>query len=468
MTYMVNWGGVRIADDKRTLLLLSRYRPGALELTGCGTCASCTGVADVLELEAVEPILSRQTVTPDGDYGVTQESGKWVVPTSKDTGSLLERSGTSWKVSSKTHNALSLRDVEMAPWFHTSNPATGDFLGAIVTDMQGAMDRPTSAKVLEGLSDGGWVTGLREGPREVRVKMTLLALSEAGLNAGQAWLAGSVETKDRDTCSGGAVMRFGVSCPGEGGRWGISDGSSLTQITDRQLVNCYVIDGPRTTQTAESCGLWARSVEFGVVSGRGKLMRPTLNHLNEPAGTSGSGVVVTTSFTAPALCPPDNSIKVMRDPASTLPTAPVPPAAPGTTNNRTTFSHKKRVMVPIPDEPWTNRALRITLHAPTSTAVTGARVRVFPTSDYSSCGEVAEFYVQYIKEGYSLTVDGIAGSVFAWHVGEWNWAQASHLIRSVYADGYFTYPVIDGSDGFYVVVESQGAVTVTVESAAIE
>ena len=50
-------------------------------------------------------------------------------------------------------------EIEMAPWFHASNPATGDFYGAIVTDLQGALDRPTSAKVSEGLSDGQRVVG---------------------------------------------------------------------------------------------------------------------------------------------------------------------------------------------------------------------------------------------------------------------------------------------------------------------
>lgn len=469
MTYMVDWNGVKVADDHRTLLLLANARPGALVRSGCGSCTSCTGVEDVLALEAVQPVQSSQTVLRDGDFAVAQEGGEWVVPTSAGVGLLLEQDGTSWGVTDVQHSTLAgTSGVEMAPWYHVSNPATGDFLGAIVTDMQGAMDRPTSAKVLEGLQDGGWISGLREGPREVRVKMTLMATSEAGLNAGQAWIAGSVAEKDRDLCTSGAVMRFGVACPGEGSRWGMEQGSALQQITDRQLVGCYVIDGPKVGVTAESCGFWTRTLEFGVLSGRGKLMRPTLGHLDNVAGTSGPGVVVQTITAPPALCPPNNSILVMRDPNSTIPSSPVPPSAPGSSTNRTTFSHKQRVTVPVPDEPWTQRALKITLHAPVSTPVLGARVRVFPMSNYTSCGEVAEFYVQYIKEGYSLVVDGVEGALFAWHLNEWNWAQASHLVRSIYADGYFVYPTIAGGDGFYVVVESQGAVGVSVESAAIE
>lgn len=469
MTYLVDWDGVKIADDHRTLLLLASARPGAIVRSGCGTCASCTGVEDVLALEAVEPVYAQQTVDSDGRYGTVSESGDWVVPLSTGEGMLLRRDGSSWEVSQVPYSALAaVNDVEMAPWYHASNPATGDFLGAIVTDMQGALDRPTSAKVLEGLQDGGWISGLREGPREVRVKMTLMALSEAGLNAGQAWIAGSVSAKERDLCTSGSTMRFGVSCPGEGPRWGMQVGSTLGQITDRQLVGCYVIDGPKVAVTQESCGLWTRSLEIGVLSGRGKLMRPTINHLDHVAGTSGPGVVVQTITTPPALCPPDNSINVMRDPNSTIPSSPVPPPIPGDSNNRTTFSHKKRVTVPIPDEPWTDRALKITLHAPTATAVLGARVRVFPMSNYTPCGEVAEFYVQYVKENYALVVDGIEGALFAWRLNEGNWAQASHLVRSIYPDGYFVQPVIGGGDGFYVVVESQGDINISVESAAIE
>ena len=98
----------------------------------------------------------------------------------------------------------------------------------------------------------------------------------------------------------------------------------------------------------------------------------------------------------------------------------------------------------------------------------GARVRIFPTSNYTSCGEVAEFYVQYIAAGYALVVDGLESSIFAWRTSQSNRAQASHLVRSIYPDGYFVYPQIPGGDGFYVLVESEGDVTVSVESAAID
>ena len=467
MTYIVDWDGVKIADDHRTLLLLAQARPGALVQSGCGRCASCTGVEDVLALEAIEPVYTEMTVDSDGPYGTVSESGDWVVPPSTGEGMLLRSSGTSWEVSQVPYSALAAVDgVEMAPWYHASNPATGDFLGAIVTDMQGALDRPTDAKVLEGLRDGGWLSGLREGPREVRMKMTLMALSEAGLNAGQAWIAGSVAHPGDDLCSSGAVMTFGVSCPGEGPRWGMTVGQALDQITDRVLVGCYVIDGPKVGGSMESCGLWTRSIEVGVLSQRGKLMRPIMNHLDAVAGTSGPGVVVQTVTTVPELCPVSGGPTVMRDPASTVPTAPVPLPVPATSNNRTTFSHKKRVTVPVPDEPWTERAVKITLHA--SAAVVGARVRIFPTSDYTSCGEVAEFYVQYIAAGYALVIDGLESSIFAWSTSQSNRAQASHLVRSIYPDGYFIYPQIPGGDGFYVLVESEGDVTISVESAAIE
>lgn len=468
MTYMVDWDGVKVADDLRTLTVLGRARPGAITTSGCGRCTSCTGVEDLLALESVEPVFARQTVDPEGSFGVQQEGSEYVVPTSAGVGQVLERSGSGWTVSSLSYNELAaITDIEMAPWFHASNPATGDFYGAIVTDLQGVMDRPTSAKVTEGLQDGGWIVGLREGPREVRIKMTLLAGSEMGLNAGTAWLAGVMEAKDQGPCGSGVPMRFGVACPGETARIFYPDGSNES-LTDRQLVRCVVIDGPVVRGSRESCGLWAREVEIGVLSERGKLMRPTMDHLNFVAGTSGPGVVQQTVTTVPALCPPTNDVVVMRDPSSTIPPSPVPPALPGTSGNRTTFSHKKRVTVPAPDEPWVSRAMRITLHAPVATDVVGARVRVFPLSNYTSCGEVAEFYVQYIAKNYALVIDAIDGQMFAWTGSESNWAQASHLVRSIYADGYFEYPTVGGDDGFYVLVESQGDVGISVESAVIE
>lgn len=482
MTYLVEWDGVKIADDHRTLSLLHGERPSAIEsISGCGQCRDCLDV----------------------DFS---EQG-----------------------------------VQFAPWYHASNPASADFYGAIVTHLQGAMDRPTSAKVVEGIRNGGWVSGLREGPRDVRMKMTLLASSEAGLNAGQAWLGGILESVGSNPCTEGSVVRFGVACPTgagtaahpdpdvfgvfeedgswvvddgtasspnrldtdstgpivngpsdgatglgvkrEGGSWVIApmtaptlegswngvytDSEALRQITDRQLVRCFMIDGPRVKQDAETCGLYMRDLEMGLLSERGKLMRPTQSHLAYVQGTSGPGVVVETPSSVPAICPPAGEPDVMRDPLSPIPPSPIPPAAPGNSWNRTTFSHKRRVTVPLVGEPWVDRALRVVLHA-NDGDIDGARVRVFPMTDYTSCGEVAEFYIRYLKDGYSFVVDGIHDDLFAWTGNPDNWAQASHLIRSIYSNSYFDQPLVPGGAGFYVVVESQGKVSVSLESAVIE
>lgn len=456
MTYLVDWGGVRIADDALTLGLMGAYRPGSILVNGCGNCATCTGVE--------VPTFQYVNTQTAGLHGLVQEGDDWVVSSVAGDGYALVPSGSDWVVSDQVFEDPVT--VESAPWYHESTPATADFLGAIVTDMQGLMNRPTSARVVEGLADGGWVAGLREGPREIRVKMTLLATSESGLNAGQAWLAGIVTCDDLQGCGLGSTVVAGVACPGERGRYGIEDPGEVSQLVDRQLVGCVVFTGPEVMSQMDSCGLWRRDIEFGVVSQRGKLMRPTINHLDYVAGTSGPGVVVdaTSGLVVPALCPPTPPTRVMTDPTSTVPPVPVVPE--GESANRTTFSHKQRVAIPTSNEPWVERALSITLHATTN--VPGARVRVFHQSDYTSCGEVAEFYVQWISGGFSLVVDGIEGEVFAWEDTPSDVYQGSHLVRSIYADGFFKYPSVDGGDSFYVLVESEGEVGVSIESAVIE
>lgn len=459
MTYLLEWDGVRIADDALTLALMGNERPGSILPSGCGSCASCTGVESP-QFQYVRSDLA-------GLHGLVEEGDDWVVQSAAGQGGYaLVRAGSDYVVSDQVLEAG--RTVQEAPWYHVGSPASGDFLGAIVTDMQGLMDRPTSARVVEGIADGGWVAGLREGPREVRVKMTLLALSESGLNAGQAWLAGIVGCSNVQACGSGAVVRAGVACPSERGRFGISGSSATSQLVDRQLVGCVTIAGPEVTGQMDSCGLWRRDVEFGIVSQRGKLMRPTIEQTDHIAGTVRAGVVVSreSGLTVPALCPPEPPTKVMRDPNSPLPPSPVQESSSGSWNNRTSFSHKARVAVPDVDEPWVERALSITLHADSN--VPGARVRIFPQSDYTSCGEVAEFYVQWISAGYNITIDGVEGEIFAWHLNRWNWAQGSHLVRSIYANGYFQYPSVRGGDGYYVLVESEGYVGISVESAVIE
>lgn len=459
MTYLVEWDGVRIADDALTLSLLGNERPGSIMPTGCGSCASCTGVESP-RFQYVRSDLA-------GLHGLVEEGDDWVVTSAAGEGGYaLVRAGSDWVVSDEV--LAPARTVEQAPWFHAGSPASGDFLGAIVTDMQGLMDRPTAARVVEGIADGGWVAGLREGPREVRIKMTLLGLSESGLNAGQTWLSGIVGCSSVQSCGSGAVVKAGVACPSERGRYDLDGEDAVSQLVDRQLVGCVTIAGPEVTGQMDSCGLWRRDVEFGIVSQRGKLMRPTIEHLDHVSGLVRPGVTVdrTTNLVVPELCPPTPPTKVMRDPNSPLPPSPVPESASGSWNNRTTFSHKARVSVPEIDEPWVERALSITLHADAD--VPGARVRIFPQSDYTSCGEVAEFYVQWITGGYNITIDGIEGEIFAWHLNRWNWAQASHLVRSIYSNGYFQHPAVQGGDGYYVLVESEGYVGVSLESAVIE
>lgn len=411
MTYMVEWGDTLIADDHRTLSLMARDYPDAVRPPGCGKCRSCVSAP------------------------------------------------------------FSFDRVNKAPWFHVDNPATADFYGAIVSDMQGAMDRTTDARLSQGLDDGGWITGLREGPREVRVKMVLYAQSESGLNAGQAWLSGVVTRADRTACGKGAVMTFGVACPGEASQLGFEVASTdpaLRQHTDRQLVSCVVTSGPEVVRTSSVRGLWAREMEMGVVSERGTIMRPVVEHVDAAGGTVADGVVVETVSSVPGPCPPPTDVQVMRDPSTVIPVPPVV-QGPGTDPEdlTETFTHKQRVTVSGASEPWVRRSVRVSLRADAGD-VSSARVRFFPLSDYTDCGEVGEFYVRYVQDGWNLVIDGVENNIFAWSGDESNVAQASHLIRSMYANAAFSYPTLPTGEGFYMTVESNGSVEVSVESAVVE
>jgi hypothetical protein len=96
--------------------------------------------------------------------------------------------------------------TDNAPWVDSSIPESIRFLGAHALSITGAEDSTRTADSTENIGNGGSIGAVRYGTRQVRVKLLMLALDDLAMEAGMAWLKG---TLDPDACG-----LHGASCGG--------------------------------------------------------------------------------------------------------------------------------------------------------------------------------------------------------------------------------------------------------------
>ncbi|MDQ8708206.1 hypothetical protein RCO28_37970 [Streptomyces sp. LHD-70] len=94
------------------------------------------------------------------------------------------------------------RKVPDAPWWDDAVPASREFLGLYGLEFTG-LTSPTRSRTLTELAHAGATLGrLRASHREIGVRATALATSEAGLSFGLSWLAWALENADTDPTYG--------------------------------------------------------------------------------------------------------------------------------------------------------------------------------------------------------------------------------------------------------------------------
>lgn len=101
--------------------------------------------------------------------------------------------------------------IDDAPWFDPRHPETGEFYGLYPLELQGFEDSTLTAAATELLSDGAVVGSQRETSRSLRVHGLLVGTSEAGVQAGLAWLMNVVRDPGcsaADDCGAGDLSYF--------------------------------------------------------------------------------------------------------------------------------------------------------------------------------------------------------------------------------------------------------------------
>ncbi|MEV3855507.1 hypothetical protein AB0J38_14405 [Streptomyces sp. NPDC050095] len=111
------------------------------------------------------------------------------------------------------------RSVERPPWWDDAVPASKEFLGLSGLEMSG-LTKPTRSRTVTALAHAGGSLGrLTAAHREIAVRATALATSDAGMSYGMGWLAWALAHVDAEhdgtscgSCAG-STARLLAYCP---------------------------------------------------------------------------------------------------------------------------------------------------------------------------------------------------------------------------------------------------------------
>lgn len=239
--------------------VLYEYVPPPVERLDCGDAQPLGwlvygGQEIANEARTISYLANRQTPTnPDGVPGVSDRWRVNITPCcpcpvlfTDSAGGVLEY----------------LRpDLDGAPWYDPDVPASAEFLGLLVTGIDGLESVVTRAVVDRGSAPGGaWLGVERLGPRPVTVKGTLVATTCVGLDYGRRWLAHTLANDPCDACDTYA-LELRTSCP-----------TAITPpASDEGLKTLYGVgltDGPkRSGQVDEHGPCDLLDVEFTLTAG---------------------------------------------------------------------------------------------------------------------------------------------------------------------------------------------------------
>lgn len=153
-------------------------------------------------------------------------------------------------------------EYDQAPWFSSSRPESGDFLGAVLE----LTLQPAASRQVARVAGGGGVVGpVITLPRLLQAEGTLYAASRAGMAYGEAWLR-RILTGSAAGCSEDTAVIL-PACQPEG-----EDGADYL----RELVAVGLVDGPvfgAVDTDIPTCLL--QSLSFQLVAGDPYLRRVT-------------------------------------------------------------------------------------------------------------------------------------------------------------------------------------------------
>jgi hypothetical protein len=167
---------------------------------------------------------------PNDSYEFTKNGGLWTPPDgSRRFGPGLMEVGDCWGAAAicwRCDAALTYDDTwpglqdflgdpdyrpELAPWYSTEQPESGEFGGVWVMDVQGLDATPVERTITALVGPGSTAAPHRDAARTLTFDAVLIACTNAGLNYGLKWLACQLRETTGVTDS---VLRYLTAHPG--------------------------------------------------------------------------------------------------------------------------------------------------------------------------------------------------------------------------------------------------------------
>lgn len=342
--------------------------------------------------------------------------------------------------------------VDGAPWYRASNPATAKFYGLFPSDIKGDEDSTRELTVTE-LAGGGAIQSLpRHGSKEIRFRVSLFALDEEGMQAGLTWLRAVLD----DSPCGDS----GARCEGRDLYFYAANPSAPTSAAALALADKHLrvmhrvepLEGPRIVAKLPSkYGQWWE-VEFILNAGL-----PWAFTVPAPVTTT-TNIAPTT--VAETYCPTqtdayDQLVVDPQSPGVARPPRPplIEPFVMPTQWNRyqmsigTVFGERAGRLVPV---------VKLTTGG---TAARKVRVRFYRNGYQGACDFEGEFFITYVPANSVLTIDGPRKKMTVRTGGKDK--PAGNLV--IGSDGRpALWPTMACNSSYWVVVESVGALAGTV------
>lgn len=128
-----------------------------------------------------------------------------------------------------------------APWYDPDDPASGEFAGLLILDMEGIDDFPVARTVTTAVTGGGSLGPARIQPREITITGILLGATCCGTDFGLRFLAQALQGCTGSACGGDCVTMYDC-CPGDD-----MTPEQFNAAHRRTFRRVALTDGPRVT-----------------------------------------------------------------------------------------------------------------------------------------------------------------------------------------------------------------------------
>lgn len=309
-------------------------------------------------------------------------------------------------------------DLVNAPWFDPDQPASQEFRGILVMDVQGLDAVPVQRDLSESICDGG-VTGYhRDTSRRIRFNAVLVGCTHAGAQYGLNWLACLLRSGKTTT---GLPLRFLSASP---------EGSATAPDTlVRTAENVVLTQTPTIVGYGRGNGSLDHQhssvlrIEFELATGTPYLWADPQSTLPVFDATPTETIEwVTGCIPGAGGCPtPVDTLVDPLCPSPSLPVSPIPPSLGcGTENTGACIPLCSGSRLAATYDPGTTgswgcgeQVIDLLVTNNDVDAVRGVTLWWVYCGDDPECNALSTAEISYIPAGATLTLDGVRGRVRA-------------------------------------------------------